>query len=278
MFVTVCDHFFDGSEENYSVLEELYAQHPEVKFLEFAYDEQELYGTYENIQRESPLWMRHWHNSSRFIAYCHLPEDIEYVLYVDVDEIFEPKKFLEWVEKFPYRDYDAVRFASYWYFREARYRATAFPDAALMVRKDLLSAKTIFNPHERMGILLSCEGKKQRCVKALDGQPMMHHFSWVRTQDEMMKKVQCWGHHWERDWSSLIQEEYKRNFDGVDFVRCYEYIEADPVLDPLKNSYKEIKNRISLDEHLQNLHRFPHVMRVTPQIVFRLALIKEFSL
>ncbi len=249
MFVTVCDHFFDGSEENYSVLEEMYAQHSEIKFLEFAYDEQELYGTYENIQRESPLWMRHWHNSSRFIAYCHLPEDVDYVLYVDVDEIFEPKKFLEWIEKFPYRDYDAVRFASYWYFREARYRATAFPDAALMVRKDLLSTKVIFNPHERMGILLACEGKKQRCVKALDGLPMMHH-----------------------------QEEYTRSFDGVDFVRCYEYIEADPMLDPLKDPYKEIENRISLDEHLQNLHRFPHVTRVTPQIVFRLALIKEFAL
>lgn len=277
ILVPVCDHFFDGSPENYALLESLYAQYSDLAFIEFAYREEELYGTYVSIPQDSPLWVHHWHNTSRLVAYSHLPEDIEYVLFLDVDEILDGKAFEEWLASAAYRDFEAMRFASYWYFREARFRAADVPDTGLMIRRDCLSQETILDPDERMGTFYACKGKKKRWVKSLEGLPMLHHFSWVRTKEEMLKKVRCWGHHWERDWNTLVEKEYAENFKGKDFVRYYKYAEISPFFDPLLKKTPKLKP-ISLEEHRRELDHYPHVLRATPQTIFRNNLMQEFNL
>ena len=57
----------------------------------------------------------------------------------------------------------------------------------------------------------------------LDDKPMIHHYSWVRTYKEMLKKVKHWGHTKDKDWTSLVHEEFKKDFDGTDFVHNYKY-------------------------------------------------------
>jgi hypothetical protein len=60
---------------------------------------------------------------------------------------------------------------------------------------------------------------------------MFHHYSWVRTRDEMMKKVQSWGHKNDRDWVALVNEEFSAPFKGSDFVHGYKYKTVSPLFD-----------------------------------------------
>ena len=54
--------------------------------------------------------------------------------------------------------------------------------------------------------------------------PFIHHYSWVRTKEEMLKKVLNWGHKDDSfDWISKIEEEFSRDFNGTDFIHRYNY-------------------------------------------------------
>ena len=136
----------------------------------------------------------------------------------------------------------------------------------------------ILDPDERMGLFHLIEGKKLLNVNGLDGSPMVHHYSWVRTKEEMKKKTRCWGHHWERDWESLIENEYSKDFTGKDFIRGYEYILVDPFFDPLKTPSENILDATSFDQHLINVKQLDNVKRVSAQEVFRMDLYLKFEL
>jgi len=57
---------------------------------------------------------------------------------------------------------------------------------------------------------------------------MIHHYSWVRTKEEMLKKVSNWGHARDKgDWKELVEMEYSRPFNGQDFLHNYQYIIVD---------------------------------------------------
>ena len=66
-------------------------------------------------------------------------------------------------------------------------------------------------------------GEAGPAVLSLTGRPMMHHFSWVRSKDEMITKVKNWGHASDKNWILLIEEEFSRSFNGTDFVHGYNY-------------------------------------------------------
>ena len=60
-------------------------------------------------------------------------------------------------------------------------------------------------------------------VNGLDSEPMIHHYSWVRTYEEMLKKVKHWGNTKDKDWTTMVHKEFEKDFDGTDFVHNYEY-------------------------------------------------------
>ena len=72
------------------------------------------------------------------------------------------------------------------------------------------------------------KGGKIRDVLGLDDKPMFHHYSWVRTKEQLLLKVRCWSHNWERDWTKLVEEEFSRPFSGIDFVHGYSFLEVAP--------------------------------------------------
>ena len=57
---------------------------------------------------------------------------------------------------------------------------------------------------------------------------MFHHYSWVRTKEQLLRKVASWGHNWERNWTEEVEKEFSRPFNGVDFVHGYEFVEVAP--------------------------------------------------
>lgn len=216
--IPICDHFYNGQPENLELLGKIYAKYPGIDFIEFAYSNEEVYGTPAKLIPGSPGWACHWHNSARLIGTFFLMHSITHVLFLDVDEIF--------TSGFEVDDYDAIRFATYWYFKSATKAATVFPNGPLLVKKKHLTAELLLNEDERAGMFHKIQGKKRKEYSPNE-KPIVHHYSWVRPRDEMLLKVRSWGHHWERDWENLIDQQ-------SDFVRGYKYRDVPLFFDPLK--------------------------------------------
>jgi hypothetical protein len=233
VIVVVCDHFFDGTPEDRALLEWSYAQHPDCLFLEFTYDPEQPYGLYCPVRPGEEDWAHYWHSTGRYIGYHYLDEAIETVLFADVDEIYDGNRFQEWLENFDYRSYEAIRFASYYYFREAKYRALSWLPLSLLARKEAILPELLLDLRERQGVFEGLAGQKMMQAVGLDGQPLLHHYSWVKTKEEMLIKARTWGHRHERDWIGLIEEEFSHPFNGTEAFYGMHYEEVESWRDPL---------------------------------------------
>jgi hypothetical protein len=227
IIIPVCDHFFNGAPENHELLDQIYAAFPDCQFIEYPFAPERVP---KRVFREiSPDHF--WHCASRMIGTRFLNDDIETVLFLDADELPDGKKFSEWLEMSDYLQHTVLKMANYWYFREIRYQSMHWEDSVVLVQKHALSSSVLLHENERDAIYDLSPGPKRRSVAGPDGQPMFHHFSWVRTKEEMMNKVRAWGHRRDRNWQQLVEEEFSAPFSGKDFVHGYSFREWIPLFD-----------------------------------------------
>ena len=219
VIVIVCDHFFDGTPENLSLLRGIYAAHPEVEFIQYAWDINNFYGRHSSY---------FWHNLSRLIGSDFVCSEAEYILFLDVDEIPSGRQVAKWLEIFPLKNYEALRLACYWYFRKAYFRAETLEDTPLLLHKRGISYDVIMHPCERAGSFDLIKGDKLRF--AGEDAPLFHHYSWARSKEALLRKVRSWGHRGERDWEEMIEKEFSGPFSGRDFVHGYQFNTVDSSL------------------------------------------------
>lgn len=238
VIVPVCDHFFDGAPENRPLLEQIYASFPDCQFIEYPFIPQKI---------PKKIWKtidaaHFWHSLSRLIGYSFLNEEIETVLFLDADEVPDGKHFVEWLDCSDYMQHTVLKLSNYWYFREPIYQALIFEDSAVCVQRRALNGEILLMQEERDAIYNYLPGPKRRNVSGPLGKPLIHHYSWVRTQEEMLKKVRTWGHKSDRDWTALVKEEFSAPFRGTDFVHGYKYKTVKPLFDiPLEGIQFEPK-------------------------------------
>jgi hypothetical protein len=216
--LVAADRLFDGTPENRELLNKTYEEACHIDIVEYTWREND------------PIFL---HNMSRWTGLQNLRDDIEFVLFLDADEIVD-QNFIECLlifEELILR-YDAFLCRCYWYFRETKYRAKTWELAGLLVRKNKLTKKNMFTPKERNGIVDSAR-PNVLLLSYIDGTPVVHHYSWVRTKEEMLKKVKSWGHRDNINWEKLIEEEFAHEFLGTDFLpgHHYEYETIEPVHD-----------------------------------------------
>ncbi len=221
VIVPVCDHFLDGTPENRELLNKTYMENQtRATFVEYKYD----------LRVFTDLRYNAVHGFSRLVGLNNTHDDIEYLLFIDADEIIEGDRFQQFLNAADIEQYNVVSFANYYYFRDVRFRAKALEDSILLVRKTALTPAVILHEHDRFGIIKLTPGDKIRGVLGLDNKPLAHHYSWVRTKDEMLTKVRTFGHKADLDWVSLIEEEFTHEFDGKDFMHDYEYETVEPYI------------------------------------------------
>jgi len=227
--VPVADHFYDGTRENDFLLEKTIRENPKACFVKFKFDKKKKVESYWfwRLRRILKLPLRsgsqYWICYARKIG-CHsLSKEIEYVLFLDADEIIEAKKFIRWLKTREYQKYKAMKFANYWYFREPIYQATTLEDTPLLIKKEYLTEDCYFDYQEREGMYQEVPEKKRRMVLGFDNKPMVHHYCWARGKEEMIKKVRTWGHNRDRNWVKLIEKEFSHAFNGTDFIQGYQY-------------------------------------------------------
>ncbi|MBI3508630.1 MAG: hypothetical protein HY069_03210 [Chlamydiia bacterium] len=251
VIVAVADHFFSGEKENRALLERSYSEHPDCLFVEYAFDPERPYGIYCPYTAVDPEWIKYWHSTSRYVGFQAVPEEAEYVLFLDVDEIVDAERFQIFLDQFAYREFEALRFYSYFYFRQPCFRAKSWSLNALMVRRKAIeSPEKLLTAQERKGVFDNLLGPKIEPLVGLDDQPLVHHYSWVRTDEELFFKVKNWGHALEKDWTALLHEELSHPFLGTEklYGLSYDTVEArhNPfALRPKKRGVPNVQKNLS---------------------------------
>ena len=162
----------------------------------------------------------YWEGLGRYLGTQEVSDSSEYIMYIDIDEIVDPEKFQRWIDQGQHKAFDAIRLATYWYWREPIYQATQLEDNVVML-KTQIAKQLPLQPGGR-DVYFHSSSNSIRNIGAQD--PMVHHYSWVRTKEEMLNKVSNWGHAGDKgNWKDLVEEEFSRPFNGQDFLHNYQY-------------------------------------------------------
>jgi hypothetical protein len=215
IIVPICTHLFNGELEDEQKLKqslEIIDSFPKASYFLFEWEGDLL----------SP---RYYHNLSRKLGTNKAKN--EWLLFVDADEILSDE-FNDWFHSIKDTD-NGYWLTCYWYFREAIYRANQTEGAGLLIKKQYCNWN-VYSHQERQQLINITpnfhNGEGGAPVLSLTGQPMMHHFSWVRSKEEMLTKVRNWGHISDKDWVSCVNEEFSRPFNGTDFVHRYSFTQV----------------------------------------------------
>src|SRR6267154_4526669 len=160
VIVTVCDHFFDGSMENYGLLEEAFRCFPDCTFLEFTFDSECSHRIFSPLYPEHRNWRHEWHNTGRWLSYFYSPFDTEFLFFLDCDEVVDNKCFNDWLKRTDFSDCSALRFSGFWHFREAKFEALSNDDLSLLVKKKAIDPHFLWDENERIGLFQCLAGKK----------------------------------------------------------------------------------------------------------------------
>lgn len=225
IIVSTCTNLYSGEEEDIQHIISLADNYPNVDVL--------LY------QWKSGIFPRFfWDNVGRALGLTHMEKDNEWVLFLDADEIIETSLFLEFIKTSLYNNaYSSYKLANYWYFREPIYRAKTIEDSVVICKADdAVEAVNFFKENDREKFAL---GFHQRWKKIND-KPMVHHYSWVRTKQQMLSKVKNWGHSNDKNWTELVEKEFERPFSGKCFVNNYDFETVQDIFNIPKEAYTQI--------------------------------------
>jgi len=235
------DHMYDGTPEDTTyLLENIRRKYPHVKYVPYSVDvATDLYKMRGVVQRPTAYWC----NLARWKGYRAIEEQaasekgtIDWVLFLDADEIPVADMFMDWASRLSSRDEKgytlmlppthSFKFANYWYFKNETNQSTVFEDSILMIHTDMITEDSVFHDLERDGILAVAKPQQYRMVKSATGEPMFHHYSWVRGRAGLTKKLKTWAHRDDifknTDVEQLIAYIY-RNDDANDIIHHYTY-------------------------------------------------------
>jgi len=170
----------------------------------------------------------YYHNVSRIRGVECIREvnpNVDCVFFLDSDEVPDGMLVLNWLSNVQLPENKAILFANYWYFRDPRFQATTLESSILMVPWDWVSTD------EKADRLLMQDMERHAMPREAtivgvvmpNNLAMFHHYSWVRSKADLLRKVTCWGHKGDRDWISEVEREFEGEFQGRDFVHGYEY-------------------------------------------------------
>jgi len=199
-------HFFNGEKDK--DIEEISTKlkRPNVKFVQVPY-------------KEIPVPQNFWIKEMRMQAFGHTKKS--WILFLDSDEVLrDEEEFRAFFRNV--REGDAYKFANYWYFLSKRRRAMTLEDSIVMVHRSSVH----MNQFREMGLdreafFNACTRKHHMVSKE---KPLFDHFSFVRSKEILLKKVQSWGHRKDRNWTSLVEKAFSEDIlTTEDFVHGYKY-------------------------------------------------------
>lgn len=226
IIVSYGSHLYDGTPEVFDAT--LVTKYPHVKFIQYQVD---LEIPAENLEGVVKRPTAYWCNLARWQGLQALPLRAEWVLFLDADEIPEGDALKLWLNQAHLDDKSIYKLANYWYFKEETNQATVWEDSILLVPRKHLTRACIFHDDERDGIIKVCGLRQNRMVIGPHCRPMIHHYSWVRSKEGLVKKLKTWAHRDDifsgADAEGMVNYIYKDD-EVNDIVHNYDYIQVIP--------------------------------------------------
>lgn len=230
--VSYGSHLYDGQPEDRDHIQRISTKYPIIKFVEYEVD------TSIDLQKQLGVRSRpraYWHNLARWTGINALRNQANWVFLLDADEIPEGRLVRKWLATtIQYLQPNACyKIASYWYFKEASNRARTLEDSILLIHRSKLTTETIFGDGERDHTIFASHCTLYRQIKYEDNMVMWHHYSWVRSREGLLHKIQNWGH----------SNEYTDPDKIIDYI-----FKDDQVNDIIHGySYDQVANRHNID-------------------------------
>jgi len=216
---------YNGQQEDLQLMEYYQSKYPAVRFV--CYDVDPSLPVSERrgvVQRPTA----YWHNLARWTAIQSLRNDDSWIFVLDADEIPEGEKVKEWLDcKGNQLDPShCYKVGTYWYFKDPIYQSMSYEDSILLIHRSSLTEDNIFGDLERDYTITHSGLKLERMILGLDGLPMWHHFSFVRSKEGIKRKLLSWGHADDLfknvNVDDIINYMYKDDQPN-DFVHGYKY-------------------------------------------------------
>jgi hypothetical protein len=170
----------------------------------------------------------YWEAHARWVALEKLDSTCEYILFLDADEIVDGALFSSWLDSGVYKTMDAMKLANYWYWRTPSLRARNYiEDSVVFIKRSAFNPFMLFSNMGRHGMFENSKtSNKKREVKDTTNRVMVHHYSWVRDKNAMLRKVNNWGHRNDRtNWVELVEREFASSItdNHRDFLKGLSY-------------------------------------------------------
>lgn len=222
--VAYADKLYDGTPEDKDLIFDAINRNPTAKFVRYDPADAPVKGFNDACQ-------------SRWAGFHALQNNSEWVLFLDADEIIDGERFKRDISGgdssywsfCKCSEHNYVNFMCNWYFRSPRNQALTRECAGTIVRREFVLEPFVFNKLERWGFRQIPRGIHG--FKDNDELPYVHHYSWVRSKEEMLHKVKGWGHKNDKDWVTLVNQEFEHEFTGKDFVHNYKYRDVEPFIE-----------------------------------------------
>lgn len=210
--VLVCmTHFFNGQEDEKGLLKVQSLVQPGVKAKVIPW--KEIRGAPQNF----------WIKEMRLYGFQAL-DPCEWVLFVDSDEVLrDSTKFLSWFDTVKHTE-ASYKLSCYWYFLSRKRRSKVIEDSIVLVPKKFLSFGSFRLTTSERENLADSAPVQHRNVKGLEGEVLFDHYSWVRSEQVLLRKVFTWGHRNDRDWEELVRTAFQEDILTTrDFVHGNDY-------------------------------------------------------
>lgn len=216
VILVYCDCLFDGTIELDDTISQLRSRYESITFICVKWRPNINFAIFEG----QPNFF--WHCMMRYTGYTKSRG--KYILSLDSDEVMDPL-FKDYVSDKVYEAYTMTRFEAYWYFREPVFLARQTePGCSLIKREIALDRNKTFSIMDRGGCFINIEDEKCAALRYLYlNKPLCHHFSWVRSRENLYKKVRTWGHSTAYDWNKILDKELSSPFSLVDPIHGYQY-------------------------------------------------------
>lgn len=190
--VSYGSHLYDGTPEDRGHIDSLRLSYPEVRFVEYRVE--------NNIDLSKQRGVRHrptayWHNLARWAGVQAL-KNSGWVFIIDADEIPDGILVKQWLDRrIRYlRANECYKVATYWYFKSPIFRSMTLEDSILLIHHSYLTEENIFGDFERDHLIPASGCMLRRNTRGLNGAVMWHHYSWVRSRNQLVHKIKNWAH------------------------------------------------------------------------------------
>lgn len=145
----------NGEPENRYLLNKVYEANPRATFIEYPYCPKivEKYGS------------RFLRNAARWIAIKRIAPVVDFVLFLNSDEVVDGHRFKDWLENAKLASTDSVKFLNNWYFRDPSIQSKQIEANIVMARRSHLVGRHVFKDDERHSLVI---GKKVLDVTGLN--------------------------------------------------------------------------------------------------------------